>query len=774
MPLSPLIRPMSPLQTQCAPSLPEPYSLADVVLQPFSGEASSTPAAAWDQDTSFGAATGDIAPGSRRSSPAAPLSGVDAASVPPMAMWTPALPPLLPHTLAPTFHSMVGDALSVEMLRESYAAQLQKGCQHRSAVEGLRCTSDGAAARARSCRGSDAGAAKVFSANDAVHLGHSRRAPLPSLALFSPIHPYASGPTARTSVAPKTSAEGPSSAATSLSLLHSAATTAMAAARPSYGAALLRKHPPAQPTGCREGCRSHLPAQKQVQRSSSQSLFERRAHDRWEVVSPTSPLSSCGGASTAAESGETAPSKPNTAVPFTASATCYRSTAASDCTGRSRAISIAAPPVAGRGGEAAAVNTPAGGGARVSNPGVVSALGPAKVEAFVAPPCHAPGSACGSGEVRDTFFDPPHGLSRKALQTIQPGPATEPARQPAAQKQGKTARGTAPTTRSSGGAASGPAAGSAASLAAESHLPRYVYPALEECRRLLHEIRIVSPLMRRCLTPPRPLESSAGGGSGAATAAAASSTFSSARAPSRNIPAPPHSSAFPSLAAAATAAAPPKPATLAPKPEARRLYHWDAATAAEDLSFMRGPFQQSSERFATSVDCQLRRLKALGTRLYGKTHDTSTSQAEVHAPARGRWSSPSPAPLASPWDSAVPRFDDDQCDREDNSVEESPPERLRRLLWETEAALPSLLEHEAEPSLSATRAAVLLAPFPSTIRYARDSRNDYSHGADDGAATGRAAGVFTPPMESLLPFSSVSGSLTPARPAMLSSLSYGE
>ncbi|CAG9583740.1 conserved hypothetical protein [Leishmania major strain Friedlin] len=659
MPLSPLIRPMSPLQTQCAPSLPEPYSLADIVLQPFSAAASSTPAGAWDEDTSFVAVTGAIAPELRRSSPTAPLSGVDAASVPPMAMWTPAIPPLLPHTLAPTFHSMVGDALSVEMLRESYAAQLQKGCQYRSVVEGPRCTSDGAAARARTCSGSDAGAAEVFAANDAVHVGHSRRAPLPSLALSSPIHPYVSGPTAHTRVAPKTPAEELSSAATSSSLLHSAATTAMAAARPSYGAALLRKHPPAQPTGRREGCRLHLPAQKQVQRSSSQSLFERRIHDRWEVVSPTSPLSSCGGASTAAESSETGPSKPNITVPFTASATCYHGTAASDCTGRSHAISIAAPPVVKKGGGAAATNTPAGCGARVSNSGVVSALGQAKVEAFGTLPCYAPDSACGSGEVGDTFFDPPHGLSRKARQTIQPGPATEPVRKPAAQNQGKAARGTAPTTRSSGGAASGPATGSAASRAAEFHLPRYVYPALEECRRLLHEIRIASPLMHRCLTPPRPLEGSSGGGSGAATAASAPSTFSPARAPSRNIPAPPYSSVFPSLAAAATAAAPPKPAILAPKPEARRLYHWDAATAAEDLSFMRGPFQQSSERFAASVNCQLRRLQALGTRLYGKTHDMSTSQAEVHAAARGRWSLPSPTPLTSRWDSAVPHFDDD-------------------------------------------------------------------------------------------------------------------
>lgn len=88
-------------------------------------------------------------------------------------------------------------------------------------------------------------------------------------------------------------------------------------------------------------------------------------------------------------------------------------------------------------------------------------------------------------------------------------------------------------------------------------------------------------------------------------------------------------------------------------------------------------------------------------------------------------------------------------------------------------ALPSLLEREAEPPLSATRAAVLLAPFPSAIRYARDSRNGHSHGADDGAATGRAAGVSTPLMTNLLPFSSVSGTSTPARPATLSSLSYG-
>lgn len=765
---------MSPLQTQCAPSLPEPYSLDDVVLQPFSAAASSMPAGAWDQDTSLVAVSGAVAPESRRSSPAAPLSGVGAASVPPTDMWTPALPPLLTPTLAPTFHSMVEDALSVEMLRESYAAQLQKNCQHYSVVEGLRCTSDGAAARAGSCRGSDAGGPKVFSAIDAVHFGHSRSAPLPSLALSSPIHPYLSAARARTSVAHKAPADELSSAATLSSLLHSSATTAMAAARPSYGAALLRKRPPGTQADHREGCRLHLPAQKRVQPSSSQSLSERRAHDRWEAVPPMSPLSSCGCASTATASGKTGPSKSYTTVPFSASAKCHHGTGVSDCTGRPHAISIAASSAVGKGGEAAATNKPAGGGATVSNAGVAPPRGQTKVEASVALPCYAPDSASSSGEDEDTFFDPPCGLSRKVLQTIQPEPATEPVRKPAAQKQGKTARNTAPTTRSSGSAACAPATGSAASPAAESHLPRYVYPALEECRRLLNEIRIVSPLMRRCLTPPRPLESSSGGGSGAATAASAPSTFSSARAPSRNIPAPPQGNAFPFLAAAATAAAPPKRATLAPRPEARRLYHWDAATAAEDLAFMRGPFQQSSERFTTSVAGQLQRLQALGIRLYGKDYDTSTSQAEVHAPARGRWSLPSAAPLASPWDSAVLHFDDDQCDRADNNVAELPSERLRRLLRETEAALPSLLEREAQPPLSATPATALLAPFSSSIRYARDSRNDYSHSAHDAAATGRAAGVFTPPMENLLPFSSISGSLTPARPAMLSSLSYGE
>ncbi|GET93284.1 hypothetical protein, conserved [Leishmania tarentolae] len=760
MPLSPLIRPMSPLQTQSAPLLPEPYSLSDAVLQPLSAATSSAPASAWDQDKHFVPVPGVTASESRSCSPPAPVFGVGTAGVPPVAMSRPAPPLLFTHKPAPTFHRMVGDALSVGMLRESYAAQLQTACWPHSVSEGLRCTSEGTSPLTGTCLGSDSGVTKVFSGSGTTRFPHSRSMPPLSFSQTSPIHPYVSGAAASTIAAHKIPAAESSFAATRPSLLHNAAAMTMTAARPSYGAALLHKRLPTKQTGCREGGHLHLPAKKQVQRSSLKSLADQEANDRWEIVSPASPLSSYG---CAAESGEVGASKAYTNAPFTASATCYHGTAVTDCAGHSHAMSIAASHVAGKGGRPAEANTPVGGGARVSHSRVNSTLGGANVETFVALPCYTPDSACDSGEDEDTFFDSPHGLSIEGVQATRSQLATESVRNPAAQKQRKTARSTAPTSRSSGSVASAPATGSAASPVAESYVPRYVYPALEECRRLLHEIRIVSPLMRRCLTPPRPLEKSSGGGSSSsATATSVSSAFSPEHVP-RIIPAPSQSSGCPSLSAVTTAVVPPKRATLAPWPEARRLYHWDASTAAEDLSFMRGPFQQSSERFATSVALQLQRLQALGTRLYGKSHDPPTSQAEVHARASSRWSLPSSAPLVSPWASAVPHFDDDQCDCVDKDVDEPPSGRLRRLLLETEAALP----------ISAIPSAVLCAPFPSTIGYARDGKERYNHSAHEGAATGRTAGASTPSMKNQFPFLPTSNSLTAARPLMLSSLSYG-
>ncbi|CAJ1036183.1 hypothetical protein, conserved [Leishmania lindenbergi] len=794
MPLSPLIRPLSPLQTQCAPLLPEPYSLADVILQPFSAATSATPAGVWDEHTSSVAVGRPTAPESQHSRVAYP-SAPGATNVLPVAMSTPAPPLLLTHTLAPSFHSMVGDALSSEMLRDSYAAQPKKDRQQHSVGEALRCVPTGTTVWPGSRLSTDTGATKVPAANDAVHFEHPRRTQAPNRASSSPNHPYVSGTTVRSSFAHRTPADEALRAATSSSLLHSAATTAMAAAQPSYGTALLRKRLPATQASQRERCRLHLLAQRQLQRSSSQSLSDWRVHGRAKVVSPLLTLSSCGGASTAAECTERDPNKPYPAAPLAELATCYHDTAISDSTCRPHTISMVASPVVGESSESAATNASAGGCARISHARVVtpfasSTLSPAhseaaekmKEEAFVALPRYSPHCACGrregenvvEGEDGDTFFDAPYDLARKMLQALQPEPIAGPLRRPAPEKQGKTPRSLTPSTRSSGGVASAPATGSPTSLAAEPYLPRYVYPALEECRRLLHEIHLVNPLLHRCLAPPRPLGTSSGSGSGrVATAALAPSECSQAHASSSNMPVSAQSGTFPSLSAATTAVVLPKRTTLALSSEARRLYHWNSTTAAEDLSLMHGPFQQSSERFTSSMARQLQRLQAVGARLYGNTHDTSTSRDEVHGPARRRWRLPSSAPSTSSWNFVVPHFDVDQCSSEENNANESPSGQLRRLLRETEAALPSLLGREAGPPLSTTPNAAFTTLLPSTKNNARGDRDDCSHSALDGAPTTHAAGMSTPLVGNLFPFPSICDSLTPARPPMLSSSPYG-
>ncbi|KAG5465513.1 hypothetical protein CUR178_00218 [Leishmania enriettii] len=795
MPLSPFIRPLSPLQTQFAPSLPEPCSLADAALPPLPAETSATLTGAWDHGASSAPVSAAVASESRPSFRAMCLSAAGVAHSPPETMPAPAPPPLRTQTLAPTFHSMVGEALSLEMLRDSYTAQLQRNFQHRPAVEALRGTPDGAAARVRSRLSNDAVATQAPSAKDAIHRGPRRHALLPSPASSSSVHPYVSAATACTIAAHRKRADGPPPAETPLSLLHSAAATVMAAARPSYGVALIRNCSPAKRADQKEPYSSHLRAQRELQRSSFQSLFERRPNDRREAESPTSSLSSFGCASTAIKVDEMNPFRPSAPVPFTTSVTRRRGAAPSDRTTRSRAVSIEACPVLGKGGESAAASDAAGSGARASKARVFSGhvnlallsaqaseLGKRKADAFAAPSCCPPhGAFLGRKAEEETvdeeeaekFFDSPHVPAKEALRAMQSESAAALLRKTAQGKQGTTTGSAPRTTKFLSGVTGAPENAAAPSPAVEPHPPRYVYPALEECRRLLDEIRIVSPLLRRCLTPPRPLDSSSGSG-GIATVASAPSTFSPVRVPSRNIPASSQSTIIPSYSAATTAVVSPEEGYHAPRPEARRLYHWDAAAASEDLSFMRGPFQQPTERFAISVARQLQRLQAVGTRLYGKAHDTWASRAEMDAPSRRSRPLPSSGPLTSSWGSATPHFVVNQCDRAGNNNKESPSRRLRRLLRETEAALPSLLERKAEPPLFSAPTAFAATSFPSTINRARSSRDGSGYCAHYSVAAARPAGVSESSMESTFTSSAISGCLTAARPLMLSPLPRGE
>ncbi|KAG5490087.1 hypothetical protein JKF63_00206 [Porcisia hertigi] len=709
MPSSPLIRPLSPLQTHCAPSLPEAYSLAGVVIQPFSAALLETPVDASNQGSSF-------APNWQQGGHAASLPQVNAGNAPLVAMPSPALPPLLTHALAPTFHSMVGDALSVEMLRESYAAQLQNGDQQRPAPGGFRSSPDGTSAPSRPRLSSDAGAMERPSASDASHFGPPRRAQPPNSARFSHNHPYLSTEAVRVSAAPQRTADAPAPTAGTSSLLRSAATTALEAAWPSYGAALLLKGLSRERVKQRGRCYSHLSAQGKLQGTSSLPSSTQHGCRRGEAVSRTSSLSSGDGASTASGSDGVDPSKRSAALLSTASAICHNNAATRDGNGQLDTFAITASRASVKAGKSVVAGLPASSDSRLSKARVVSALAsvplcparsevPRRTQTGVSQTgsciLHYAGGSVGGKEyaVREeeenTFFDASYGLSREASQTTQPDTLARPQRQSAPKKKGKAPKGPVLATTLFDGVAGAPWTASSASLSAQSCPSRHVYPALEECRRLLDEIRIVSPLLRRCLTPPRPLESPSAGDCGDTTAFNLTHTASSGGCvASRDVPEVAQRKALSSSSPSSTAAAVvrPKRVTLSPRPEARRLYSWDKATAADDLSYMHGSFQQSSERFATSVARQLKRLQRVGTRLYGGAPDTSAYRTEVDLPTERRLSSASSLPMTPSSGSAGRYLNNDVCSRKVNTVDDSPCGRLLQLLRETEAAMPFLSE----------------------------------------------------------------------------------
>ncbi|KAG5464039.1 hypothetical protein LSCM1_00219 [Leishmania martiniquensis] len=794
MPLSPFIRPLSPLQTQSAPLLPEPCSLTDVFLRPLPVETSGSPASAWNHGTSSAPMSAAAALELRCGGQEARLSAGGAANSPLVTTAAPAPPPLRTQALAPTFHSMVGNVLSVEMLRDSDNAQLQRNFQQHTAAEALRSTSNSTAARTGSRLGSGAVTAQVLSIDDTGEFRPLQHALLPSPAYSSSVHPYASAATACTCAVHSKRADEPPPAASPLSLLNSSATTAVSGAQPSCGTAILRRCSPVDVTDQKEPYRSHLVAQRQLRRAPSQPLFERSAHSRKEAASPTLSLLSCGRGPTAVGSVEVDRCQPYANVPLTAPAACCHGAAASDHTDRFGTVSIEACLAEGKDGESAAISSSTGSRTRVSKARVVSAvvrsalssartgaLEEREAAASTALPRRSPHcpsidsngeeNTADEAEEAEKFFDSPHDLSKKTPERMQPELVARLWRKTAPGKQRMATRSAPRTPRSSGGIVSAPDTGAAASAADEPYLPRYVYPALEECRRLLEEIRIASPLLRRCLTPPRPLEGS-WDGDGAATVASAPFASSPAGVPSNDTPAPTQRSPIASHTAATTAAVPRRPGALAPRPDARRLYQWDAATASEDLSFMCGPFQQSQERFATSVARQLQRLQAVGARLYGKTHDTWAPPGKVQVSSRQSRSLISSGPLTSSWGTADPDFDVDTHNRGDASIKESPSKRLRRLLRETEAALPSLLGREVEPPLPATPTAISTTSLPSTINHAHGSSDGCADRAHRNALAARAPGVSMTSMESRFPFAEISRSLAPARPPISSPLPY--
>ncbi|KAK7199929.1 hypothetical protein NESM_000041100 [Novymonas esmeraldas] len=696
MPRSPLIRPLSPLQTRCAPPLPVPYSLADVVLHPVSAAASPDSAHVRERESSASAAVVSEAevhhPDRLAGRIGAGLALQEADSSPALAL-------LPPPPLAPTFHSLVGPSLELELLHADYAARLQAGHSPHTRTTGdvmddvRACPPAAAATPSRS---------------------HRAASPPQRGGCTSPSHPYVSTTRAGAGV-PQREAPRDAPPDTPSSLLRSAAAaTAMEAARPSYGGALLERRQRARRA---DRPREYEHLQPRHTPPSSPLPFEGwdDATGKRTDVATTPPSSSRPELTVAASGRGDVSALRQHHMTDAADAARYHGTAVIDRTGCSYTISIAACPIVEE-KDGAPSAQPQVRGQSTGHNGSNSERG----------------SEAGK---RKHVLDAPHEAAEVALHSA------------GASRRAGARNATPPPNTDV----------SATQLA---------YPALDECRRLLDEIRTVSPLLRRCLTPPRPMGCRAAAASttphpnttvargGAAVHAQDAGRGGYASSSSPPLPPPPAAVAGPAETRAVSEAAP-RLSIPAPGPEARRLYRWDAATAAEDLSYMCGPFQQPSERFAASVAAQMQRRQSAETRrLFGAA--PAVSAAEVDAPAHGpprRWSTLSSVPSASTLGSAVPPRHGVPAQ---GAADESPSERLQRLLQETEVALSSRWGtgplHQQQG---------MAAPPPSARHhhYASDGMADVAR-----AGTARTLDMPDSSTASLLRLPYCPAALTPARP----------
>ena len=794
MSFSPLIRPLSPLQTQRAPSLPAPYNLTDAIFNPHHGA---------EDDKDRSSSPRNLQECCRLSPP--PESHEQhRALTPPSA---PAAASTSPHVNAPIFHSFITSrAEKVEApdhgQRPNPGRAVHQLDTQQTQTPGRDVPRPNSVSPRRIVKTAGVLASKKGSQENFV--SHSPKPPpllLPptSLSVVNPIsadamHPYSDAAawapssdsngnnnknkknqnvTARMSNESRRSrshsVSSPPKApfakpAASHLLRTSTAGVAVAASQPSYGAALLRRKTPSSQgsPNFERRCRSsssmaasslclelELPFSA-LQRAKQPYGEARHAHNQRSAL--------------AAAVGPTSDEK-DTVTMYTASAAAgeasddqYRGTAVSTRTGRLYRISIEASPLDSRSSPSPLRVT---SGSRqgidkgeMRERAMASALKGENTSSWV-------GISDDAASMTDEETDPAADTAPDDVGAESSGPPDRPttlhattghatSKREAARSGTQRLRRSPPLpSRTGSPTPSGPTLAQppveeeAVLLTAPSLRSYYIYPALDECHRLLQEIQTQHPLLRRCLTPPRPLLTA--NSSTRANVAAAAEAEEHVK---PEVAGEEKDTA--SAAAAAAAAASPRverkarKGCLGPAYDARQLYDWDARAAAEDLSYMQGPFLQSSECFATATARQLQRLREVVAQPYGSGNggggvgDTKQTFVSSHLTGPQR-DADAAAPMSAgvsatsqPHGAAV-RLDSVLDDADVARDEfESPSGRLRRLLRETDAVFPVLWKvthvHTSTPAVSPMRSegrdcsaagsgsGVLITPLPSTIQ----------------------------------------------------------
>ncbi|KPI88575.1 hypothetical protein ABL78_2308 [Leptomonas seymouri] len=758
MPLSPLIRPLSPLQTQSAPSLPAPYNVADAVLGTHADAVldrgncphATLPAPGLSHNSNNGGGS------TQHNRPAALLLSSHA------------------HIAAPTFHELVTkssgevdvkprsrstafphpQAPPLSGARASSSAAIQLSLSQ-SPAAGLEEPQREATWRGNHARHSHdlflsrspktLFPTSLISANASPAIKTATTAVAPADAAPGNLgagHPYrsnqrpnapqresyatgdsdgAGGASHSSGAYPPLSSPPPpptnlaAAAVPATSLLHASTTSiAVAASWPSYGAALLQNASPGKGTrNFRRRCPSPPPTAA--------------VHFEADALASSAPLSK-------AFIGEAPQGAPTTNKRTTTGALAAVGPTRDEdemfALGSAAASAADAPPNLYRG---TAVSTRTG---RRYNISIEALLDTGSARATSLPSGERKGDSSTSSADVETFGakDEEDGASAETVPTYEysqgcasvrsaPAQATQARKDRKLEKLRNHHKALRPPLPSAGSPSSScgssqPVLGDTVTLPSPpaalslSSYPRYAYPALNECRRLLQEIETQNPLLRRCLTPPRPLldgdsaliEKAELTRVDAATAAAGVGEPGAAVGYNGN-PTSVSKALHPDSSALAD---PPMNAKahlggLVPAQDARRLYHWDARTGIEDPSFMHGPFQLSAERFSRSTARQLQRLRETGKRLYGARGGTQQASiaSVVGAPCLSGDSF-----LISKSGASHVCGTGARCREVFNPLDgegggpELPSGRLHRLLRETEAAFPILWRATHRPTAS--------------------------------------------------------------------------
>jgi hypothetical protein len=843
MPFSPLIRPLSPLQTQSAPSLPAPYDLTDAIF------VSSSPAEGNDDSSSQSWVPLPRQIRSTNSCSNSPNSGSrNKSNGRPRVSASPA--PL--HTVPSTFHDFITRrSASAEVEQdESHATQQSRDDVPHGTTSQLSLTEQGFATDLNP-------SFRVVSAPqpEPVSQGSHRRSlplhtsrtskspklPLPTsfllpgknpsattaaVAASHRAHPYGNvrpqqtlpphcsspqhhgkgcvvAPHATSHNPPLESSASPLKSRGTASLLHfSTAGVAAVAAQPSYGATLL--------------------LQRRASPARTSSNFERRCssppptaslhvvvHDARDTA--PSPLSAAVGPTRDDDSDDWVGLSGLTttaAVPARDSfVNCYRGTAVSSRTGRQYNIAIEASLLENKSSTHAVppqhmcANTARSRGRKVTSVAWAAEeerLQDDEEKFALTEPAPADGGESGRTSAdRDAAF---------SIEVVRKSRAHDGALERRCDSAPVSTRAGSPAScRSSPQPlledTLAPASLPAAALSELSFSSsRYIYPVLDECQRLLQEIQTCNPLMRRHLTLPRPLPTT-----GYATerdegivgtrAANAFTTVETAAAvedqktASAAVTGAKDVQGVPSL----HRLRPPSPTAVrrVAAHDARRLYHWDTESSAEDLSYMHGPFRQSAESFAASTARHVQRLREAGTRLYGPGAAQQATSASFSKPRQLSAGVPLSSSAAAACRHAVMAQLSNPWSASANSVDneaESPSGRLRRLLRETDAAFPALWkithvpsasspthsEREREHSVSGSGSGVCITPSPSTIQPSQGEKDGLYREYDETTTASakdhrsdftlsRLTGPF-PSFADEPPLMFTAATMTPARP----------